>query len=129
VTTLVTPVPAVVLLDRCHYCSKHRLPGDIHTIGGTQGGAKICRHCLEWHHRALRMFCTGKPPEGCQECGITFDQLTELAGGGDIPMYIHVKDGIYQILCRACSDKYERKRLDLYGDTAYGLKKKLKGAK
>lgn len=44
-------------------------------------------------------------------------------------MFLHWKDGVYQVLCRACSDRYERKRLDLYGDTVHGHLKKLKGAK
>jgi hypothetical protein len=48
---------------------------------------------------------------------------------GNIPMYLHPKDGIYQVLCRCCSDEYERERLDLYGDTLHGELKKLKGAK
>jgi hypothetical protein len=42
---------------------------------------------------------------------------------------LHPKDGIAQFLCVRCSDGYERKRLDLYGGTPYGERKKLKGAK
>jgi hypothetical protein len=72
----------------------------------------------------------GEPPKGGQECGRTYEQLEWLAGA-DVRFGFHLKDGIYQVLGMACgcSDAYERKRLDLYGNTPYGLSKKLKGAK
>jgi hypothetical protein len=69
----------------------------------------------------------GHPPPGCQECGITFTQLRERSLDGDIRMYVHAKDGLYQILCRACSDAYVPKRVDLYGATAFGRAKRLTG--
>jgi len=88
------------------------------------GGAIMCWQCLEWHRRAVMMLA-GKPPPGCQVCGVTFAQLQERAGGGDVRMYLHAKDGIYQVLCRQCSDDYVPKRVDLYGDTAFGHSRKL----
>ena len=71
----------------------------------------------------------GAPPKGCQECGVTFATLESSAPDGNVSMYVHQKDAIYQLLCRNCSDAYERKRLDLYGSTVYGHEKRLKGAK
>ena len=111
---------------RCHYCSRHRTPHEIINIG--TGGAKICWNCYEWHVKALGVLA-GHPPPGCQECGVTFTQLKEITPGGNVRMYLHPKDGMYQVLCRRCSDRYTPKRLDLYGDTQFGWNRKLKGAK
>jgi hypothetical protein len=82
----------------------------------------MCWHCYEWHQHALKMLA-GKPPPGCQDCGLKFADLPEI--GGDTKMYLHVKDGIYQVLCKTCSDAYILKRVDLYGHTAFGRSQKL----
>jgi len=89
-----------------------------------------CWHCYEWHGEALRAFA-GTPPKGCQGCNRTFDELESLGGSADVRFGFHPKDGIYQVLGKACgcSDAYERKRLDLYGSTPYGQARKLAGAK
>lgn len=41
-------------------------------------------------------------------------------------MQLHPMDGLYAFLCLTCSDEYERKRLDLYGDTPHGHARGLK---
>lgn len=113
-------VPVIRL--KCRFCSKFRSPNEfIHdaTVG-------YCWVCYEWHQHALKMLA-GVDPPGCQQCGTFFEVLRSRAAG-DLRMYLHPKDGIYQILCKACSDGYERKRLDLYGDTPHGWLRKLKGA-
>ena len=107
---------------RCHYCSRFRSPREMLTLG--TGGAKMCWRCFEWHRCALRMLA-GYPPSGCQQCGVTFQALRERNGGGDIRMYLMPKDGIYQVLCKRCSDRYLPKRVDLIGDTAFGRSLKL----
>lgn len=107
----------IVLAVRCHYCSRHRHPREIHPIG--TGGARICSYCLEWHIKAIAMLA-GEPPPGCQQCGVTFAFLQDCARSGDLRMYLHAKDGIYQILCRGCSDGYIAKRRDLYAETQFG---------
>jgi len=115
-----------VLRVRCHYCSRFRSRSEVLRIG--TGGAIMCWHCYEWHRKALQALA-GAPPAGCQECGKSGRQMVEDAdGAGNVRFFLHQKDGIYQILCKACSDAYERRRLDLYGDTLYGWWKKLKGA-
>jgi hypothetical protein len=45
-----------------------------------------------------------------------------LGGTPDVRYGVHRKDGLYQLLGVACgcSGRYERKRLDMYGDTPYG---------
>ncbi len=118
------PVPQVLKI-RCHYCSQFRDPREVHHL---PGGVVMCWNCYGWHQRALRMLA-GSPPPGCQACDVTFKELTERSPDGNTRMYLHVKDGIYQVLCTSCSDEYERKRLDLYGDTVHGWLRKLKGAK
>lgn len=108
--------------ERCHYCSKFRPAAEIRKLG--TGGAKICFRCIEWHDRAIRVLA-GQPPDGCQECGLSFKALKDSALTGNLKMFLHVKDGIYQILCTPCSDKYEAKRRDLFGETLYGKQKGL----
>lgn len=93
-----------------------------------KAGVRLCWRCLEWHRKAMAMLA-GAPPPGCQECGITFAALMERSPDGNVGMYLHSKDGVYQILCGTCSHQYVRKRVDLYGDTLFGDKAKLKGTK
>lgn len=111
----------LVIGERCPYCSKFRPHSEIKPIG--TGGAKICFRCVEWHDKAIRMLA-GAPPPGCQECGLKFSDLKEYDHLGNLRMWLHAKDGIYQILCTPCSDSYERKRADLFRETEYG---RLKG--
>ena len=120
-TTLqvVRTLPSVIQ-TRCHYCSKFRHPSHCIHIGQS---VVMCLGCYEWHQKALKMLCEGIPPSGCQSCGITFEALFDHAGNNR--MYVHVRDGIYQILCRSCSDTYVLKRKDLYGATAFGHRKGL----
>lgn len=115
--------PLAVMTVICHYCSKPRHPKEVLYLG--TGGAIMCWSCWEWHERAMSML-EGNPPPGCQECGITFDQLRERSATGDCRMYLHPSDGIYAVRCRACSDAYVPKRVDLYGPTQFGHNKKLK---
>lgn len=84
----------------------------------------ICWHCLHWHEKAL-LALSGNPPDGCQQCGVSFKDLAERTRGTSVPMAIHQKDGIYQVLCLSCSDAYVGKRRDLYGKTVYGHRKNL----
>ncbi len=107
----------VIIGERCHYCSHFRSPSEIQPIG--TGGAQICWRCIEWHGEAIRMLAGKSQPRGCQECGITFAELKARAAE-DVRMYLHQKDGIYQILCKPCSDDYIPKRRDLYGPTLFG---------
>jgi hypothetical protein len=119
---MATGTPQVIIGVKCDYCSKFRSPREMIRMSG---GVKMCWRCWQWHQVALKVLA-GVPPPGCQECGVTFAEL-KAATGGDIRMYVHVKDGIYQILCKTCSDKYVPKRVDLYGHTAFGRSQKLTG--
>jgi hypothetical protein len=114
--------PPAVMCVRCHYCSKFRSPREVLYIG--TGGACMCWDCYDWHNRALDALA-GTPPPGCQECGVTYEQLRERAGGGDCGMYVHPRDGMYQVLCKKCSDAYVPQRVDLYRPTQYGHNRKL----
>ena len=115
-----------VLSLKCHYCSKFRHATDVQHW---PGGVVICHHCYEWHKKALDMLA-GKPPvRECQECKASFVDQADGSVDGNISLFVHQKDGIYSVLCRTCSDAYETKRADLYGDTLYGEQKRLKGSK
>ncbi len=89
------------------------------------GGAVMCHYCWEWHERAMAML-EGNPPPGCQQCGVSIETLRDQSATGDVKLYVHPCDGIYAVRCRACSDAYLTKRVDLYGPTQFGHDKKLK---
>lgn len=82
-----------------------------------------CLTCLEWHRKALAILAGTLSP-ACTECGVSQEDER-----GDVRLYLHRKDGCYQLLCPPCSDRYERKRLDQFGSTPYGASRQLdKGA-
>lgn len=110
----------IVMGVRCHYCSQYRPPRDVQSMGA--GGAKICLRCLEWHQKALMALC-GNPPPGCQTCGVKFRDLKEFDGAGNLRMYVVQKDGIYQVICQTCNEKYLPLRRDLFRDTLFGKQK------
>lgn len=114
-----------IITERCHYCSKQKSPKDIITMSG---GAKICTRCWHWHHHALDVLA-GDPPRGCQECHVDYDVLERRSIDGNVRMSVIALDGIYAVVCPSCGDKIVRKRVDLFGDTEYGHKLKLKGSK
>lgn len=88
----------------------------------------MCHNCYEAHGKAIRAFAGTVAPE-CFGCLRTLEQL-EGDARGDVKFHLHVKDGwFYQLLCGGCSAAYVRKRADLFGDTPYGYRLKLKGAK
>ncbi|HYY70138.1 MAG TPA: hypothetical protein VE734_10420 [Terriglobales bacterium] len=108
----------------CRICGKARDPREfVHdAITG------YCWHCYEHHLEALRALAEGTPPAACHVCGVSTEALRAAQGGADVRMYMHPKDGIYQVLCPGCSDRYERKAT-IYDNTPYGWRKKLKGKK
>ena len=115
-----------VVRERCPYCSKQVSPQDIIPIG--TGGAKICLNCWQRHQQAMKMFAA-KTPFFCSGCKNSLRNLILSSPDGNVTFRVYWKDGIYQVLCKKCGDAYERKRLDLFGDTQYGWENKLKGAK
>ena len=79
----------------------------------------MCRQCQEWHERAL-LLIGGEPPPGCQECGLTFEQVAQLARNVNVRFEAVPKDGIYAVLCGTCADLYTPKRRDLVKGTEAG---------
>jgi transposase-like protein len=78
----------------------------------------ICYSCIDWHRKALDMLA-GKPPPGCQQCGVTFAELDKTTLGGNLYMTVVPKDGVYQVLCPRCDLEYLRKRRDLVKNTMF----------
>jgi hypothetical protein len=116
-------VPGVQIGVRCHYCSKFRHPKEIVRIG--TGGAKMCWYCYGWHLHALGKLAAS-PARACQECGVSYAELEQRDRDGNVRLYVHAKDGGYQLLCAGCSDRYIRRRPDLFRDTKFGWEQKLK---
>jgi hypothetical protein len=75
------------------------------------------------HREALALLNNGECPEACHECGA--DPQQSLNDQGQPALYLHLKDGIYQALCRKCSDLYEVKAKERYKETPYGAARKL----
>lgn len=107
---------AIVVTERCHYCSKGKSPKDIIHLSG---GARMCERCYHWHAHALDVLA-GQPPRGCQECHVKFEVLERRSTDGNVRMEIHQKDGIYSVLCKPCALKYVGQRRDLYKETPFG---------
>jgi len=106
---------------RCRFCSKWRDPREF--VGPP--AVAPCWDCYYWHRAALAVLAGCAPP-GCQgPCRRTWEDLRRETAGENVRMWVHPKDGIYQLLCGECSDAYERKRLDLYRATRYGRAKGL----
>ncbi len=103
---------------RCRRCSRFRHPSEF--IAGPVAG--YCLRCYEGHRAALAVL-EGGIPQACTACSRSFRELTEAAGDADIRMYVHWQDGLYGVLCHACSDAYEQKRRDLYQRTPHGVRK------
>lgn len=106
---------------RCHYCSKNRFRFRIHVLASNQA---ICDYCLEWHHHAIEFLGGTCAPRGCQGCGMTWETLRDSVLGFDqgveVRMWVVMKDGIYQLLCKTCVAAFLPKRADLYKGTQFG---------
>lgn len=113
----------VLIGEKCPSCSRFVSPAEILRFGD-DGCVRLCARCWGKHLEALKVIGSGEPPKACQECNTPFGELAADERGNS-RMYIHSKDGVYQVLCSCCSDAYERKRRDLYGSTPYGNAKKL----
>lgn len=90
---------------------------------GTDGCVFYSLDGYAQHLEGLHLLNTGTPPDGCHECGRPASE--SLTPEGKNALYLHMKDGLYQVLCRACSDRYEVLVKDRYRDTPYGAQRKL----
>lgn len=117
------PLPLPILAVNCPYCGQARNPREVMRIG--TGGALMCWQCHERHVAALHALASGIAP-ACAGCGASREALCAQSADGECRMYLHPKDGIYQLLCPACSGRYIRQRADLYGSTRFGYKNKLR---
>lgn len=114
-----------ILGVRCHYCS-HFFPASLLINFGES--MVRCFQCQEKHLAALEVLA-GKPPQGCGECGLTFEVLADQQSPPaetQVSMFMHWKDGMYQLLCASCDRKYVEGRKDLYGPTRFGWDRKLR---
>jgi hypothetical protein len=113
---------ARVLHPKCRVCGRHR-PVEEFVAGGPVTG--YCLRCLERNQEALDLLANRSLPQGCHVCNKSMKQLSDETPGSDVRLYLHPKDGIWQLLCAPCSDRYEHKRADLYRGTPYGHERKI----
>lgn len=110
---------AAIIGVRCFYCSRFCAPREVRTIGES---VQMCWQCQEKHTVKVEGF---RPPAECQMCGTSTELIAARARGARWSMFLHWKDGEYQMLCPACSDAYIGKRRDLYGGTRFAWLAKL----
>lgn len=117
----------------CKFCRKWKTPSHINRQSERQGS--FCHDCyykfLVWE---LVEFAKGEPPPGCPECGRSKEELAMAAeregalDGDNVSMFMHVKDGIMQLLCKPCSDRYSATS-GMFKGTQFEHDAKLKGYK
>lgn len=79
--------------------------------------ASMCDNCQADHARRIEQFISSAERR-CYQCGRSMREV-EGDEAGNITMFVHFKDGVYQLLCPQCSVSYTAKRKDLYGDTPW----------
>jgi predicted CXXCH cytochrome family protein len=117
--------PSLLIGRKCPYCTHFRSLHDLMPFAGTE----ICQSCYRAHLAALEALSNSAPPKECSECHLTYQQLRDRAGLDDnqpATMDCHNENGVYRFLCRICSRKYVIARRELYGDTEFGHKLRLK---
>ncbi len=108
--------PAFIETLVCNWCGRNRPKYRIHRLHSKQ---VICDYCLDWQKHALDVLA-GETPRGCQGCVKTWQQLSAETPGDQVRMYVVPKDGIYQLLCKACVIPYLPKTSALYKGTQFG---------
>jgi len=109
---------AIIIGERCPYCTKFRSPLDIIR---QPGNVTICLDCEQRHLEALQAMETGNFLGQCSECGTKHDELkAQRKCGPRGEMKIHFENGKYRVLCLVCDPIYFRKRQELYGPTEFG---------
>ena len=111
-----------IIGEKCHYCQKTRAYADMNKMGES---IRICIDCLAKHNKAMEALETGELPEVCAECGKTRETLEAEAPGDQVPMYLHMLEGVYVLVCRACNVKITHKRKEMYRPTRFGWEQKI----
>lgn len=109
-----------IIGEKCPYCSRFVSHFEVVRFGESM---LRCWHCQQKHEQALDVLA-GNPPKACGECGQTFEDLAARAGE-EVSMYLHLKDGLYQLLCARCDRIYVEKNKQLFKDTRFGRERGL----
>jgi hypothetical protein len=115
--------PAVHVGLRCRFCGSFRHRREFVLPDRTT--ISPCVECYQAHEEALFALAEKVEP-GCYDCRRKLSELPSENAHDDVSMCLHWKDGLYQLLCRQCSATYEVKKKDMYADTPYGHRRKLK---
>ena len=103
---------AVIIGEKCNYCQRFMSPVDLQAIG--IGGVRMCTPCKLKSNAALEMMTADSHDRKCQDCKTPLVDRASLLW----------KDGVYQLLCKACADKFCAK-VDNYRKTRWGWVKKI----
>ncbi len=102
---------------KCNVCQRHKPANEM--VSGNEKRGYLCTACYYKHHENLRGL-SRSGPRACNECGVSFALLVERKPTAT--MTVHVKDGVLQILCKRCADRFEPKAPQ-YKGTLYGYRK------
>ena len=112
---------AIFVPVQCTYCSQWVNPEESNTLGDH---VRLCWKCQEKYVPQISAF---NVPTACQECNTPVETLAAMEPGDEFGMFVHWKDGVFQMLCRRCDAKYVAQRHDLYANTPFGYhQRKLK---
>lgn len=123
----------VILAVVCKQCGR-RVNDSIKWNQGDDARGYLCEVCIVDNAVAydalIQQIAHGYATDygqRCQECHRTLDEIEALTGKRS--MIVHMKDSVQQMLCRFCSNEYEKKATNLYRNTLFGWIKKLYGVK
>lgn len=81
----------------------------------------MCLQCRDWHLHALQVL-SGETPKGCQECGVTTEQLRHASHDFTVSLYVVPANGIYAVLCEPCKLRFSIGMRGLFKGTPYGAR-------
>lgn len=101
---------------RCIVTGKQVASGDGFSFG-EHNAYFVSWEGMRRHLEAQAALQKGDWPKQCQDCNTPFSR--------EAVLFLHHKDGLYQCLCRSCSDRYEALLRDRLRDTPYGARNQL----
>lgn len=100
---------------KCRRCSQYRFIEEFVGGGPVEG---YCHECWSWNAIEIARI---RGITGCCDCQLTFERLKAIGRR----MFLVPKDGIYQILCQVCNDRWELLVKEMFKATRYGRGKGL----
>ena len=123
-------LPLVAL--KCKRCGQPISPTEARQLGRYLGSDYSGRYCVQcrvlFSHDLVELEEHINAEDQGQRCDECHDSLDTIAArqNGKRQMYLNIKDNTLQFLCFRCNDQYAIKANNLYRDTLWGWRNKLK---